>query len=363
VTSEIDFENHSKFVSAVFSIGGCLRFQAFSLAKPWRTGHIFSMNRVNRRGFVRRIAFASVAAGAGIAQASATQNSNSKTRAMTICLVCGNIGVTADQLQAIELAHRYGFESVEAYGNYLAGLSDGQRADLLASMKSKGIVFGAAGLPVDFRQDERRFEEGLKSLPRIAEGLERAGVDRVGTWISPGHDSLTYLQNLKQHASRLRQVAEILRGHKQRLGLEYVGTLNSRTRRKYQFVHTLAETRELIVEIGLPNVGLVLDSWHWWTAGDTEEDLRSLSAGEVVAVDLNDAPSGIPRPEQIDNRRELPAATGVIDLGTFLKTLRRIGYDGPVRAEPFNKKLNDLDNDEACAATAAAMKKAFALLD
>jgi predicted xylose isomerase-like sugar epimerase len=35
------------------------------------------------------------------------------------------------------------------------------------------------------------------------------------------------------------------------------------------------------------------------------------------------------------------------------------GYDGPMRAEPFNKALNDMDNDAACSATIAALKKAL----
>jgi sugar phosphate isomerase/epimerase len=125
----------------------------------------------------------------------------------------------------------------------------------------------------------------------------------------------------------------------------------------------MAETKELIAEIGTGNVGFVLDSWHWWTAGDTEADILSLQNQQVVAVDLNDAPAGIPKDQQIDGRRELPAASGVIDLGIFLNALNRIGYDGPVRAEPFNKALNDLDNEEACAATAGALKKAFGLIN
>ena len=57
------------------------------------------------------------------------------------------------------------------------------------------------------------------------------------------------------------------------------------------------------------------------------------------------------------------AATGVIDLAAFLGALVKIGYDGPVRAEPFNKKLRAMPNEEAMAATAAAMKKAFALVE
>jgi sugar phosphate isomerase/epimerase len=91
----------------------------------------------------------------------------------------------------------------------------------------------------------------------------------------------------------------------------------------------------------------------------------SLKASDVVAVDLNDAPAGIPKDQQMDNRRELPCATGVIDVGAFLNALNEIGYDGPVRAEPFNQALNRLakeDKETACAATAQAVKKAFALI-
>jgi hypothetical protein len=49
-------------------------------------------------------------------------------------------------------------------------------------------------------------------------------------------------------------------------------------------------------------------------------------------------------------------------LAAFLKALERIRYDGPARAEPFNRVLNELDNEAACAATIKAMRKAFELV-
>jgi sugar phosphate isomerase/epimerase len=109
-------------------------------------------------------------------------------------------------------------------------------------------------------------------------------------------------------------------------------------------------------------VGAVLDSWHWWQAGDTVADVEALRNEDVVSVDLNDAPAGVAFDQQRDNRRELPAATGVIDVGAFLAALNRIGYDGPVRAEPFNQAVNRMSKDDACAATAAALKKVFSLI-
>lgn len=280
---------------------------------------------------------------------------------MRISLSPGSIGVSANQREALALAQRHGFEAVEPYGDFLAGLAEGQLQELLADLKAKGLVWGAAGLPVEFRQDDAKFADSMKGLPRIADGLQRAGATRVGTWLMPGHASLTYLQNFRQHARRLREAATVLKDRGQRLGLEYVGTPRIWRNQRYPFVHTLAETKDLIAEIGTGNVGVVLDSWHWTMAGDTEADLLALRPEDIVSVDLNDAPAGVPKDDQQDGKRELPCATGVIDVATFLRALQHVGYDGPVRCEPFNKALNDLDNEAACAATAAAMKKAFAL--
>ncbi len=283
-------------------------------------------------------------------------------RKWTLCLSPGAIGVTGNQMQIIDLAARYGFESVEPQGEYLTSLSPDKLAGVLAAMKDHGLVFGAAGLPVEFRQGEDKFAEGLKNLPPLAVGLNRAGVKRVGTWLMPGHSSLTYVENFRQHARRLRLVAKVLQDHDIRLGMEYVGTKTIWTRQRYPFIHTLKEMRDLMAEIGTGNAGVVLDSWHWWQADDTVAELLALKNEEVISVDLNDAPSGVAKDQQVDGRRELPCATGVIDAGAFLRALNQIGYDGPVRAEPFNKPLNDLENEPACAATSQALKKAVALL-
>jgi sugar phosphate isomerase/epimerase len=282
-------------------------------------------------------------------------------RRFTLDLCPGRIGVGADQATTIALAAKHGFGSVEPMGSYLSSLDDGDLDDLVEGLKGKGLTWGAANLDVNFRSNTAEFEKGLKALVASAAQLQRAGVRRMGTWISPAHTQLNYLENFREHAARLREVAKILDGHGVRLGLEYVGPKTSWTARKHSFVHTLAETRELVDAIGVPNVGIVLDSWHWYCAGETVADLLALRNEHVVAVDLNDAPAGLERDQQIDSRRELPAATGVIDIKGFVGALDAIGYDGPVRAEPFNQSLNALDDEEAVRTTALALQKACAI--
>jgi sugar phosphate isomerase/epimerase len=216
---------------------------------------------------------------------------------------------------------------------------------------------------VDFRKDDEVFRTTSEGLADFARGLRRAGVTRVGTWLPPSSDTLTYRQYFAAISRRLRETAQVLEGEGGlRLGLEYVGPKTAWASRRYPFLHTLAETRDLIAEIGRGNVGVVLDSWHWFLAGDTVADIKSLRSEDVVAVDLNDAPAGLPKDQQVDNRRELPLATGVIPAADFLLALRDIGYDGPVRAEPFNQALNEKPREEAVTLTAAAMKRAMALV-
>lgn len=280
-------------------------------------------------------------------------------RRFTIAFVPGSIGINADQGRSIELASRHGFESVEPFGKQF--LAEGSAAHVEA-LEAAGLKWAAARLSVSLRVDEDAFASGLAELPAEAKALRQAGVDRVGTAISSYSEDLNYLDNFKIHVDRLRKVGAVLGDHGLRLGLEYLGTKRLWTRHRHAFVHSMAECRQLISEAGQSNIGVVIDSWHWWTAGESADDILQLGNGDVVSADLNDAPSGIHRDEQYDNRRELPATTGVIDAREFLGALVKIGYDGPIRAEPFNQRLDEMNDNQASRITAAAMRRAFSLI-
>ena len=315
----------------------------------------------SRREFVK-CAITLASAAPLLAESTFAADATAGARKMRISLSPGAVGIKAGARECVALAQKFGFEAVEPNEGFLARLSDTERAEFLANLKAKGLVFGTAGLPVDFRVDDAKFRSDMAGLAEQMAVLQKAGVDRVGTWVSPGHADLTYQENLRRHAARLGEVAKVLGDHGQRLGLEYVGTPTARQKSRYPFIHSMREMRELISAIALPNVGLVLDSWHWWTAGEGEAELLALKAADVVSVDLNDAPAGIALDKQQDGQRELPCSTGVIPMGVLVNALQKIGYDGPVRAEPFNKPLNEMDTEAACAAVIASLRKAMALL-
>jgi sugar phosphate isomerase/epimerase len=318
-------------------------------------------NKLNRRRFLAVTGLGAIGLARLESPAGAHGAREIPERKFYTVLSCGRLGVKANFRESVDLAVKYGFEGVDPDPGYFAQLSEDELKRLLDELKSKNLKLGSAGLPAEFRQDELTFSEGLKKLPAVLKILEKAGVQRVSTWILSSSDALTYLQNFRTHADRLRACAEVLKDHGQRLGLEYVGPKTSWRSRRHPFIHTLSETKELIVAIGTGNVGVQLDSYHWFNAEETEQDLLTLRNEDVITVDLNDAPAGTPLDKQVDLARELPAATGVIPVKIFLDALRKIGYEGPIQAEPFNAALRAMPREEACAATAAAMKKALAL--
>jgi sugar phosphate isomerase/epimerase len=320
-------------------------------------------NEITRRKFLSAAASASVAARPAPGMLAGVEPPAEKSnRSFYAILSLGRLGFHASFPEALELAVNHGFEGLDPDPNYFAPLGDEGLKRLLDDLQAKNLKLGAAGLPVEFHQDEATFNDGLKKLPATADILKRAGVWRVSTWIPPCSNDLTYPQYFRQHACRLRQCAQILADHGQKLGLEYVAPRTLWRSQRHPFLHTLSETKELIVAIGTNNLGIQLDSWHWFNAQETDKDLLTLRGSDVLTVDLNDAPIGLSLDQYQDDHRELPAATGVIPVKQFLGALVQIGYGGPIQAEPFNAALRALPLEQAFDRASAAMKRAFSLL-
>lgn len=266
----------------------------------------------------------------------------------------GAIGVRADTLdQALAAAKTGGFDGVEFHPSEMADLMDAQGAEAVrARFSEAGIRPAGWGLPIDWRGAEENWRSGLKTLPRLAYAASAIGGTRVSTWIMPCSDTREYAENFQFHVTRFAPIAQILGDHGISLGLEFIGPKTLRDTQQYPFIHTMDSMLALGRESG-PNVGLLLDAYHWYTSHGTQDDLLALTPAQVVYVHVNDAPAGVAVDDQLDGVRALPGATGVIDIAGFLQALERIGYDGPVTPEPF-VNLSSLPSDEARLQTVGA---------
>ncbi len=274
-------------------------------------------------------------------------------------LSCGAIGQQVAYERELELASANGFAGVDLDVEW--ALKQGVAATR-AAVEGAKLRFGGFGLGVRWREGDsaRAFAESLEGFTRACRIAADLGVTRCTTWVMPCSQTLTYRQHVELVVPRLRAAAQILAGFGQRLGLEFIGPRSLRGPAPHAFVHTMDGMRALATAIGA-NVGLLLDSWHWHTALASPRDIAQLDPADVVYVHLNDAPTGVGIDDLKDNQRELPTATGVIDLAGFFAALRAIGYDGPLTIEPFNAALKAMPVDAAVAATKAALDRALAL--
>jgi sugar phosphate isomerase/epimerase len=241
------------------------------------------------------------------------------------------IGDIDDIKQFIQLASDYKFEAMQTDGKSLWDLVGIEGLDhTKALLNQNNIQICAIGLPVEWRKTEEEFRGGLNRLISDAEFAASLGCTSSTTYILPSTDQ-NAAHFMALAISRLRTCAQILGAFGIRLGLEFVGPHHLRTAWENPFIWNMKETLDLIAAIDEKNVGLLIDSYHWYTNELCIEDILQLDNSQIVHVHINDAPN-VPITEALDNDRLYPGE-GVIDLVGFLKALKRIGYKGAVSQE------------------------------
>jgi len=272
------------------------------------------------------------------------------------------LGFKASFYETIELACLGGFEGIDLDVQEMTDLLKKQSATEISHLlEEKGLRWGGWVLPIRLSEAEEFFQRKLMDLPNIAEKAQKLGCFRAYTWIMPFSDELTFEENFNLHVKRVKTIAKILDEYSCVLGLEFVAPKTSRLGHKYEFIHDLKGILDLLEAIGADNIGILLDSWHWYTSHGTIDQILRLRGTDVIYVHINDAPAGMPVDEQIDNVRCLPGETDVIDIIGFLRALRKIGYDGPVTPEPFDKRLKEMPIRDAVLKVSKAVNKVWRL--
>jgi sugar phosphate isomerase/epimerase len=238
------------------------------------------------------------------------------------------------------LAAKVGFPGTDVALAPAMKAGAGATRDLLAQLKVKPAVLD---FPVEFRKDDATFEAGLPKLKEAAPFAAAIGCPRMVTYIMSS-SPIPKDELRRTYKARFTECARILAGSNVRLGLEFLGPLHLRKQFPNEFIWRMNEMLEFTKECG-PNVGLLLDVWHWHHAGATTGDIIAAGREAIVHVHFNDAPN-LP-PEQIrDNQRLLPGE-GVIDLVGFLRALQKIGYTDALSVEVFGRGLKDMPPEEA----------------
>lgn len=256
------------------------------------------------------------------------------------------------------LAKKYGFSYIEAGAQEV--IENGVE-NVKALLQKHGMQISSANLPFHPTQlDDDAFAAAMEALPAQAAALSAVGCTRCIIWIFPASDTLTKEENYAFHVKRLSAAAAVLKEYGVRLGLEFIGPYTGRKGKKYVFLYTAEEMLKLAKDCG-DNVGLLFDAYHWYTGAHNKDVFDHIPDEScIVSVHVNDAPVGDPL-ELPDSPRALPGETGMVDIACVIDGLRKLGYTGPVIAEPFSPKLAAMEtDDEKVACIKACMDKIMA---
>ena len=256
------------------------------------------------------------------------------------------------------LAARIGYPGADV--NLDAAMSEGAEATrrMLEELKLKPAV---VGLPVDFRKDDEAFRATLPRLEPACQFSVAIGCPRMTTYLMPSSDTPA-AELRKTLRERFKMCADILARCHMRLGFEFISPLHLRKRFRYEFIWRMDDMLAFATECG-PNVGVLLDSWHWHHAGGKPSDIVSAGKEKIVHVQVADA-QDLPPEKIVDSERLLPGE-GILDWSGFFPSLRKIGYEGGVSPEVFGRGLKDMPPEEGARlgleTTREVMKKAGVL--
>lgn len=101
----------------------------------------------------------------------------------------------------------------------------------------------------------------------------------------------------------------------------------------------------LIEEAARDNVGIALDTWHFWTTGDTLDEVRSLPRELIKAVHVSDG-LDLDRTTEVPDQsvhRNVVIGGGSIPLQQWVDAVKSTGYDGWWVSEMFSTRADEQD--------------------
>jgi 2-keto-myo-inositol isomerase len=139
---------------------------------------------------------------------------------------------------------------------------------------------------------------------------------------------------IAESALVLSEMGRVAEAHGVGLAFEFLGQPRCS-------VQTLDLADKIVKKVARANVGLVLDSFHFYAGGSKIESIEALDPDRLFIFHINDA-EDLPR-EALEDRHRLLPGLGILPLGEIIEALRRIRYDRVTSVEIFRPEYWERD--------------------
>jgi 2-keto-myo-inositol isomerase len=131
---------------------------------------------------------------------------------------------------------------------------------------------------------------------------------------------------LDESARVLNELADIAEKHNVGLAFEFLGQTDCS-------VQTLDLAKEVVERVNRENIGLVLDTFHFYAGNSSFEAIETLDPEKLFIFHINDA-ENLPKETLTDAHRLYPG-TGILPIKEIKQMFDKIGYDRMASIEIF----------------------------
>jgi 2-keto-myo-inositol isomerase len=224
------------------------------------------------------------------------------------------------------------------------------------SVEGLKALFDEAGLQpasinsiefITFRSPEE-YEAIKARCQELCELAQALDCDKVVVVPSPTPEGVDWDEIKAESVHVLRELSEVAAPYEVQLAFEFLGF-------PWCSVRTLGQCWEIVAETNRSNVGLVIDTCHFFAGGSELRAIETVDPLKIFIFHINDVEE---RPlDTIEDAHRLLPGEGVIPLNDILIRLKQTGFDGLCSVELFRPEYWERDPAElATAARAATLK-------
>jgi 2-keto-myo-inositol isomerase len=249
----------------------------------------------------------------------------------------GATTMRADLATDLQAAKAAGFDYLEIWAAKLRAFLEQKSTSELKDL------FTQSGLsPLSINSIEHitfRDQQAYESIKQECEELSRiaAAVGCPCIVVVPGRlpeDGASRDTVVAESVKVLSELCGIASVHGVSLAFEFLGQPDCS-------VPTLDLAAEIVQEVNRKDLGLVIDSFHFYAGGSTFEMIEALDPKLIQIFHINDA-EDLPR-DQLEDRHRLLPGLGILPLREMVAAFRRIGYDKVASVEIFRPEYWERD--------------------
>ena len=237
---------------------------------------------------------------------------------------------TADLATDIRITGQAGYDVIELRDVKLDQfLTQGSLDDVRRMLREADVTAWTINaidrVGVDGAAGTARAVARCRQLSRYAQAIECPWV-----LVVPGPtEGRTDAQVTSDTVATLREMADAAAEFGRSVAFEFMGF-------PWAAVRDVAGAWAIVQEANRPNLGIIVDTAHFYAGGSTLESIREVDPERLVVLHINDV-EDVPKPDLTDGHRLYPGE-GVIPLQDILGAVRATGWDGVLSVELFREE-------------------------